>query len=339
MITANRFRANQKNAAKSTGPRSPGGKATAALNGVKAGLFARALVLPALGETVEDFAAFRDAVAANLEADGVLEVELAERVAQLLWRVRRVPLYESAALSATPLPPCPDEVQAWRGEMYLPVPQTVSTAERLARARTRVLTARNAAAVANDALALAKRLGQEQDGQPFDNNTVQAVLDAVGDVLGWDRYAKPGPWAGVLHHLGAKPACCFKVRWTLDLLRRAVDHAAATNGRTAADVMVQAVGALRAEVEAAAENVRRREVEEAALVETLLAERCAAAARAVYADEGVIQRVARAESHLSRELDRALAALERVRAARAKRETSPVDPVGLGSFCKTARRN
>lgn len=70
---------------------------------------------------------------------------------------------------------------------------------------------------------------------------------------------------------------------------------------------------------AAAEHERiasERHDEEARLVADLLHERGPAAAARVYADDGLIQRVARAESHLSRELDRALILLVRRRAER-----------------------
>ena len=334
MIAANRLRANRANARRSTGPKSPLGKANAARNALKAGLFARALVIPALGESAEDFDSFRAAVAADLDAGGVLECELAGRVATVLWRLRRVPAYEAAVTSTTALPPHPDEVKAWAGEMFLPLPPSATTADQLARARTRVRTAGNTAVSASAAAELARRLGLDGD-TAISNGEGLAVLDAVAGVIGWDGPAGTDRWAGVLHELGVKPACPFKSRWTLDLLRRVVGHAAGVVGRELGDVIGAAVAALSHKVMSAEENLRHHEGEERSLAERLLTERTEAATRAVYADDAAVQRVARAESHLSRELDRALAAFERVRAVRGGREGGSVD---LGSFCETACR-
>jgi hypothetical protein len=68
--------------------------------------------------------------------------------------------------------------------------------------------------------------------------------------------------------------------------------------------------------------------EEADLVERMAGERSAAAAARVFRDDALIARVARAEQHLGRELERALAMLARLRAGRGDRA-----PDELGSFC------
>jgi hypothetical protein len=339
MLTTNRFAANKANAKRSTGPRTAAGKAASAANSLKGGLFSRRFVIPAIGESVEAWDEFRAGVVAALDADSVLELELAGRVAQILWRTRRVGVYEAAATTPASLPPHPDEVAPATGDRYAPLPVTATTADKLARVRARMPAVRNAEISWRDALNVALRVGQVDDDSPLDNGPVFAVLDAVGDVLGFDRYTEPSPWMGVLGDLGVKCANYDRVAWTATIMNRVIDLAATTCGRTVADVTEQVVAVLRSEVMESGETVRHRETEETELVEALLAERSVAAARALYADDAVVQRVTRVEGHLSRELDRALAALERVRAMRAERTTPPVDQVELGSFCKTARRN
>ncbi len=88
----------RENALKSTGPRTPAGKAKASRNAVKHGLTARAVVLPHL-EDAADWGAHRDGIVAALAPIGALEAELADRVAVLTWRLRRAVRAETDAVA------------------------------------------------------------------------------------------------------------------------------------------------------------------------------------------------------------------------------------------------
>jgi hypothetical protein len=70
------------------GPRSTAGKAAIANNHLKHGLAAAAIVLPS--ESADDWGSFHEDVRARFDAEGAVEVALASRVAELLWRLRRV---------------------------------------------------------------------------------------------------------------------------------------------------------------------------------------------------------------------------------------------------------
>ena len=59
MVSARQLAANHANALKSTGPRTAAGKAKAAANALASGLYAKLVVLPALGETPDGFLAFQ----------------------------------------------------------------------------------------------------------------------------------------------------------------------------------------------------------------------------------------------------------------------------------------
>src|SRR4051812_42994281 len=113
-----RVRANCANALRATGPRTAAGLARSSQNAIKVGLFARALVLPVLGETAENYEQFRLAITADLNPLGAVERELAERVTGLLWRLRRVTRYEAAAMASGlgELPPGPDDVEPLEGD-------------------------------------------------------------------------------------------------------------------------------------------------------------------------------------------------------------------------------
>ncbi|MDB5306089.1 MAG: hypothetical protein JWO38_291, partial [Gemmataceae bacterium] len=93
MPTDRQLAANRANAAHSTGPRTPDGKAAAKRNRLTHGIHSDAPVVP--GECAADWDAHRAGVRASLAPVGTLEAELADRAATLLWRMRRVVRYET----------------------------------------------------------------------------------------------------------------------------------------------------------------------------------------------------------------------------------------------------
>lgn len=88
--------ANQLNALKSTGPRTPVGKTKASANSLKHGILSRNLLIP--GEHAADFEALLAQLLAEEQPMGTLEAALVERVAIGLWRQRRTVTAESASL-------------------------------------------------------------------------------------------------------------------------------------------------------------------------------------------------------------------------------------------------
>jgi hypothetical protein len=84
--------ANRANAEKSTGPRTPAGKAKVGRNAIKHGIFARDIVPGILGN-VERIAEYEDlllALHADLQPAEGLESILVESVATAYWRLRRL---------------------------------------------------------------------------------------------------------------------------------------------------------------------------------------------------------------------------------------------------------
>jgi hypothetical protein len=98
MTTQAQIEANRANAQKSTGPRTPEGKATVAQNAVKHGLLARTAVLH--GEDWEHYTCFSEELMDELYPDGVMEQELADRIVDLSWRLRRAALSQNAVFEA-----------------------------------------------------------------------------------------------------------------------------------------------------------------------------------------------------------------------------------------------
>lgn len=97
---ADRAETSRRNGRASKGPRSATGKARSAMNATRHGLTAEAAVLSLVGETAADWAAHRDGIIAALAPVGALEAELAERVASLTWRLRRVVRAETAMVAS-----------------------------------------------------------------------------------------------------------------------------------------------------------------------------------------------------------------------------------------------
>jgi hypothetical protein len=88
MATEKQIAANRLNAQKSTGPRTPEGRAAVRLNGVTHGLTAETLVLK--GESESDFKAVFDSLEAEYEPETPTEETLVAQLAMATWRLRRV---------------------------------------------------------------------------------------------------------------------------------------------------------------------------------------------------------------------------------------------------------
>jgi hypothetical protein len=86
------------NGAKSHGPITPEGKAKSALNSLRHGLSAKAIVLPS--ESQEDYEALRAAYQERFQPADQVELDLVESMAASRWRLRRVANIETHLLGA-----------------------------------------------------------------------------------------------------------------------------------------------------------------------------------------------------------------------------------------------
>ena len=98
MTSNKQLHANRANATKSTGPRSQAGKLRSRLNSRKHGLTAKMLII--VGENADDFDELRAELMDEHDPQSTLECELVERLAGILWRLRRVPFFEAAILDS-----------------------------------------------------------------------------------------------------------------------------------------------------------------------------------------------------------------------------------------------
>jgi hypothetical protein len=88
MASAKQILANQQNAVKSPGPRTPGGKVRSSRNSLKTGQYAKLLVLP--DEDAKEFARLRTTLLDEWRPVGPTEISYVDRLTALLWRQRRI---------------------------------------------------------------------------------------------------------------------------------------------------------------------------------------------------------------------------------------------------------
>ena len=98
MTSHARILANRLNARKSTGPRSPEGKAVVARNPIKHGLLARQDVISS--ESQAEFDLYRTLILADLAPATPMESMLAERIVTLSWRLRRTARIHNETIDA-----------------------------------------------------------------------------------------------------------------------------------------------------------------------------------------------------------------------------------------------
>ncbi len=99
-VSEKQLNANRLNAKKSTGPRTPEGKAKISQNAVKHGLYATRPVItrPALAESRTDYESILGVLSAKLTPHSPLENFLVRRIANCAWQLKRSDRF-SASLS------------------------------------------------------------------------------------------------------------------------------------------------------------------------------------------------------------------------------------------------
>jgi hypothetical protein len=139
MTSFRQIEANRRNALRRTGPKTDEGKRQSRRNALRHGLTAETVIVIDGLEDREDYRGFEAAVVAGYDARTAVERELVQRLATLLWRLRRIIsmetdlpkiqsdiVHERRAVSVTPerefgssthLPPLVFEPQRGRRQM------------------------------------------------------------------------------------------------------------------------------------------------------------------------------------------------------------------------------
>ena len=96
MLSESKILANRQNASKSTGPKTPHGKALVSKNAFKHDLTSVADVIRS--ENLPEFELFRDSILSELAPQTPVETVLAQRVVSLSWRLKRIALIQNRAI-------------------------------------------------------------------------------------------------------------------------------------------------------------------------------------------------------------------------------------------------
>ena len=122
MATPAQVAANQANSQKSTGPKSPDGKASSSRNSFKHGLYSKDLVLP--NENPAELDQLRASLRAEHQPVNTTEEMLVNDLAENFWRLRRMREFETRAM-------LPENIFQWHESGLLTVIQrSMASAER-----------------------------------------------------------------------------------------------------------------------------------------------------------------------------------------------------------------
>ncbi len=304
IMTNNRHAANRKNALKSTGPKTPFGKAVSSRNAVKHGIFAAAPILSGI-ESRDDWEKHRDGVLKSITPVGYLEELLTMRLALLSWRLWRVVRYEVEVSTAAAARTEADMDE--RDEDGYQKPPEPATAREKARSASVVIKT-------------LKELSRLPDEKSLDRESAVTTLWALSRELPDDRGSISVP--GIPDEDAEFDA--FD-QWTAGLLRKATEAYAAVARLTVEALLYTCISsAYSNSIEADEEE--RDLVERARRWKLLLdRENCS---RTLLEPE-VLDKVARYESGLERSFFRTLHEIQRLQASRSGVVVPPVAAIDV----------
>ncbi|MGA7323268.1 MAG: hypothetical protein WBX25_02005 [Rhodomicrobium sp.] len=98
MASERQIAASQRNGRLSRGPKTKDGKARSSRNALRHGLSARKNLLAR--ESEAEYVELYEELCASLKPKGALEIQLAQQIVSVLWRMRRIPVFEAALLAS-----------------------------------------------------------------------------------------------------------------------------------------------------------------------------------------------------------------------------------------------
>ncbi|QJW92544.1 hypothetical protein [Frigoriglobus tundricola] len=325
MTTLARIEANQRNGLLSTGPRTAEGKAVVSRNATTHGIFAAVPVLP--GECPGAWETHRAGVVESLAPVGLLEVNLAERAALVLWRLQRLARYEAETMAAEmedadvpPLPPPEDDFST------LDPPTAPKTREGQLRDIRREL--RTARQELSEVIPARDVFAAEADASAVVAFEVaESVLEAACSRAESAGNLRTDPPAFAskpfMRRLGLTGADARKVKWSVDLIRRGVLLYAGFTEEPAETFLESVRNDLDAWADERARTVRRLEGEAVAVVRLLDGAGARTHAAKLLLGDGRDERIAKYERHLHTLLTSTLHELERLQARREGQSVPP----------------
>ena len=297
MTTDRQIAANRQNALKSTGPRTPHGKAIASRNNTRHGLRSTTPVIPRL-ESPAAWQQHRALTIEGLAPANPLEEALAERVALILWRLGRVTAYERDTTARARQQANEDLAIQRAARLRIPDGEAIA---HLTQARTRFNQARHWLR----ALASLSRLPEDAS---LADRDASAILGAVNEQLP-DLEIETIVSPGIVPEDGQD--------WTVGRLLSYIQVVADAAGRDAEPLLAQTVQA-----------THRRLNEDRAVYDRLARQLQAVRRQRILPKPIPLDHLIRYERHLNRQLTQAIAQLERVQRVR-RAATPPPSRVSL----------
>jgi hypothetical protein len=317
MTSTKLVQANRRNALESTGPRSAGGKAASSRNALKHGTFSALPAIPSV-ERPEDWEAHRAGILTCLAPAGALEEQLADRVALALWRMNRVARFETAVIAAGQ----EEAVERLRDAEAAPLSFEESGARRLRKLEEDLADRRRRQADGEALRRLLEGLPGMPDGAPAAAGEVYALFDGVSHHLPEEAPDFEGSLPRALGVPGGEEPWEY-AGWTAGMARRGLEILARSGRTTAERLLEKGIAANRQEIEERRADIDRLSGEAKALRRRMRAKEARARCRRAIPDDLTAQKIARYESHLSRQLYQALHELERLQARRAGQPVVP----------------
>ena len=272
------------------GPKTKRGKEVVRLNAVRHGVLSITPVVPGI-EREEDWEIHRAGILSSFAPEGYLEEALTERIAQLLWRLRRVARYETESIALEQ-----EQIEdRWWVEQGLIERELgrVSRPEQPGDMRAELQYYRGAL------LALGC-LPELPDDQPLSGDNAAGILYAVARQakdVDLDDFSLPGVPAG--QHLEEFDG------WTAGLVRKGIAAIAAHEGKDSSDFLARALEEARTKTSMKQFEVERMEKALDRMSRDHL-----------LPDDKTLDLVIRYEAHLNRQLNQTLHELEALQTRR-----------------------
>ena len=291
------------------GPATESGKEVVRWNATQHGIRSPAPVVPGL-EKVEDWEEHRSGVLESLSPEGHLENVLAERVALLSWRLHRVTRYERETIALSQERVEEDLATFRRFDSSIGVdkhPEDVRSTYESARKTQRLL----------------KRLPTLPDDKRLSAEDAESVLWAVWGQVDEDvELEEEIDIPSLPEPLALESLEEYDVSWTVSLVREGISAIASSAGERPEKLL-----------EAATEEALRVVRQTKAKVEEVERDLKNMGRERLLPDEKTLEKIARYEAHLSRQLYQAMHELEALQTKRAG-EAAPLarlDVQGLES--------
>lgn len=316
MTSPAKIAANRRNAMLSTGPRTTAGKLVVAQNAVRHGVFANLPVVP--GESQSEWQAHRQGTLNSLAPVGLLEVNLAERVALLLWRLGRLAQYKAlntvaAVEYAGLLPPDVDPIPHHTRRHHNHESQLRMAEQEVRRCKEAYFAVRAEADTLRAALA---GVGEKLfPAKLVEAALVQAYTLALETPIRQYEVIFPAGRA-FLDRLGFPTDWRTDSAWPRANFTAALDYYANATEWPTAEFRAELQWTLDSRTAELARGLRRREAEVVALNRRLDAEPERVAAPALLPPDAAADKIIKYEKHLHAQLTSTLHKLERLQARR-----------------------